>query len=62
MNIKQSNLSVNKNLLRFLIECRSDSLGKLAYYVTINKFRIAFRSMDSVLDFLEMNKSLGYVE
>lgn len=53
---------INPSNLRLLIESRQDSLGKECFYVTFSHCKIAFRNITSVLDFIEMNKNLGYVE
>lgn len=60
MTTKQ--LLVDKSCLVLLIEARKDSLGKTCYVVTCSLGRFRFREMSSVLDFMDMNKDLGYVE
>ena len=60
MNSKS--LLIDKSRLTFLIEGRQDSLGKNCYVVTSSLGKVRFRAFNSVMDFLEMNKDLGYIE
>lgn len=48
--------------LVLLLEVRQDSLGKTCYVITCSLGRFRFREMASVIDFINMNKDLGYVE
>lgn len=54
--------SIEKKGLVLLLEVRQDSLGKRCYVLTTSLGRMRFRNMDSVLDFMNMNNDLGYVE
>ena len=53
---------IEKKGLVLLLEVRQDTLGKTCYVITCSLGRFRFREMASVIDFLNMNKDLGYVE
>lgn len=56
-------LKVRVNNLRLLLEVRQDSLGKVSFSVSFDDKCVRFRSLDSVIDFINMNlDSLGYVK
>lgn len=56
-------LKVRVNNLRLLLEVRQDSLGKVSFSVSFDDKSVRFRSLDSVIDFINMNlDSLGYVK
>ena len=53
---------IEKKGLVLLLEVRQDTLGKTFYVITCSLGHFRFREMSSVIDFLNMNKDLGYVE
>lgn len=61
MNTKKE--LIEKKGLVLLIEVRRDLQGKESFIISYSDKTIRFRSLSSVLDFVEMNKgNLGYVE
>lgn len=54
MNTKKRLVELSGLVL--LIELRRDSQGKESYIVSFSDKQVRFRSMSSVLDFIEMNK------
>lgn len=54
--------SIEKKGLVLLVEVRQDLQAKRCYVVTSSLGRVRFRSLESVLDFMNMNDNLGYVE
>ena len=44
--------------LRFLIEERQDSLGKVSYLITTSQGKFRLRSWSAVTEFIELNRDL----
>lgn len=62
MNLKQTSRVIDTKCLQYLIACRRDQNGQEIFEVTCSDKVFLFRSMSSVLDFIESNKgSIGYV-
>ena len=56
-----ANITVDTTRLNYLIESRQDLKGNTSYIVRCSCGSLRFRSLESVLDFLEMNRDLGYI-
>ena len=54
-------IKVDNQRLNFLIESRNDITGKTSYVIHCSLGRLRFRNMSSVLDFIEMNKDIGFI-
>lgn len=54
-------LKIDTTRLNLAILSQQDSQGKTCYHVVFADKHIRFRNFSSVLDFVEMNKDLGYV-
>lgn len=58
-----SKITIDGTSVRFVIAGRQDNQGKESFTVYYDNKVIRFRQMESVLDFISMNKgSFGYVE
>ena len=61
-NMKDTILKIDKTRLNYLVASYQDLQGKRCFTVICSLGRLRFRNIESVLDFIEMNKDLGYVE
>lgn len=52
---------INLNRVNFILVSRNDCVGKTSFTITSSVGDIRFRDLSSVLDFIDMNKDLGFI-
>lgn len=61
IDVMENRFSIDLKQVNFVIVSQNDMSGKTSFSITCSLGVLRFKSMSSVLDFIDMNKDIGFI-